>query len=454
MNIAYKNIAVLGLGKSGYSVYNYLLKTSIQVCAWDDNTEIVTKYAKQGFNILDYKLWNYEKLDAIVVSPGIALEFPKPHYVYEMSKKYNIPLICDVDIFLQQYKNIVKIGVSGTNGKSTTTALINHIFSLFKKNVVMGGNIGLPILDANIINTKYNTESYAVLELSSYQLDLINSYPLNCALMINIEEDHLDHHGNFANYVKAKNKIFLNQTSKDVAIVNNDCFHLCKNSLNKQNLILISNSKQNKSIYLQNDHLVDNYFENNKVMYNLNNLKYLKGEHNYYNIMFCYAVCRFYKLNVEQIFNYISSFRGMPHRQSFIKSYNNIDFINDSKATNVQSTYWALKAFDNIALILGGIEKIDNLDMLIELIKNKVFKVFLIGKSQELFANILSKNNILYEKCNTLDNATNQAYNFLLSINNNHKKTLLLSPACASFDQFKNFEHRGDSFIEFVNLIK
>jgi UDP-N-acetylmuramoylalanine--D-glutamate ligase len=169
--------------------------------------------------------------------------------------------------------------------------------------------------------------------------------------------------------------------------------------------------------------------------------------------MFAYAVCRFYNLNVEMIFKAIDSFKGMQHRQSLIVHYNNIDFINDSKATNVQSTYWALKAFDNIALILGGIEKVDNLDIIVELIKNKVLKVFLIGKSQELFAKILYKQNILYEKCNTLDNATKQAYNFLVSINNDKKKTLLLSPACASFDQFLNFEQRGDIFTSIVNSI-
>ena len=446
--------AILGLGKSGYSAYEYLEKQNCHLVAFDDNNNVLQSIAsKTNWNLSHYHNWAYEKLDAIVVSPGISLEFPNPHFVFHMANKYEIPLICDVDIFLNDFNRIKTIGITGTNGKSTTTALINHIFIYNKKHTIMGGNIGTPILNTINDDIKNEDNYFGILELSSYQLDLIHN-KIHCALMLNIENDHLDHHGNFDNYLKAKNRIFSNQNKDDWAILNNKYAKKSEQYLTDQSVILIGDCPMEKGIYIHNGKIYDNYFENNKYIYDVDNLFYLKGMHNHYNVMFAYATARVNNIaNIGEIFKAIESFKGLSHRQQIVASYNNILFVNDSKGTNQDSTYYALNAYDNIALILGGVPKSNDLNMLKNLLQKKVLKVFLIGQSQLMFSKILNDFHVEHELCDNLLNATNSAYDFLNTIKGGDEKTLLLSPACASFDQFPNFEERGNCFMDYVNSI-
>jgi len=299
-----------------------------------------------------------------------------------------------------------------------------------------------------------------ILELSSYQIDLMNKHHINCALMLNIQPDHLDHHGSFENYINAKKRLFLNQNKNDYAIINQECLHLCTDVLGNQNIIIIHNNYIDKGIYIKDSKLYDNYFANNEMILDFKSLNYLRGEHNFYNIAFAYATSRVYNINVKKIVEYILEFKGVKHRQTLVANVDNIKFINDSKATNPESTYYALKAFDNIALILGGKRKRDDLDILIPLMKKSVLKVFLIANRRtnketiEIFAKILEQNNIDYEISYVLYNAVYSAYDFL-SKHSAKSKTLLLSPACASMDQFNNFEHRGNIFSNIVKrLIK
>lgn len=492
MKYTYNNIAILGLGITGKSLYDYFLNSNVNMVIWDDNKEVRLKYQNNNNQVIHYKDWDFTKLEVIFVSPGIALEHPKQHFVLLEAKKFNIPLICDVEAFLDKYPTLPSVALTGTNGKSTTLGLIEHIFILNllsqtdanAKAPMAGGNIGMPIFSyanlldnngqlkdgfsgyqiTNLTQTPYQVSSFLhkdkinILELSSYQLELMHNHHINCALILNIQPDHLEHHGNFDNYIKAKKRILLNQTANDYAIINQSCLHQCEDALGDQKLIIIHNDYVKNGIYIKNNTLFDNYFANNKPVFDFTNLYYINGEHNYYNIAFAYAVAKIHHIDELKIQEYILSFKGLKHRQTLVNSFNNIKFINDSKATNPESTYYALNAFDNIALILGGIRKRDDLDILIPFLKDKVLKVFLIGnrrtnlKTIEIFKNILESNQIDYEISYILSKAIYHAYDFLNKLDIK-PKTLLLSPACASMDQFKNFEHRGDRFTKIVDKL-
>jgi UDP-N-acetylmuramoylalanine--D-glutamate ligase len=439
-----KNIGILGLGKTGLATYKFLSNYHVNLFAWDDNESVSETYKNKGYNIINIKDWDFKNLDFVIVSPGIPIDHPKKHIIREKSDEFNFEIICDIELFIRLNPNKKYIGITGTNGKSTTTALINHILVTNNYKSTVAGNIGIAIFDTDI--TKYD---YFILELSSYQLDLMKSHKLDCAMILNIQPDHLEHHGSLENYISAKNKIFHNQSKDNLAMFFQDYEIHSKQYITGKEL-LVCNMFVKSGIYYYEDALYDNFFEENKKILDFKSLIYLKGEHNQQNISFSYACCRFLGLKNNQIIEAISTFKGLLHRQTLVRKINNISFINDSKATNCESTEQALKAFENIYLILGGKRKTDNLDPILPYF-NKVIHTFLIGSSEDIFANILSKNLLPYTKCQTLDIAVKKAYE--MAKNNQNDSVVLLSPACASFDQFQNFEQRGDIFIQIVESL-
>ncbi|MDR0483848.1 MAG: UDP-N-acetylmuramoyl-L-alanine--D-glutamate ligase [Alphaproteobacteria bacterium] len=441
-----KKIAVLGAGKSGLSSYKHYKNLGYDVVIWDENPKAVESLEGE-YSFLSYEKWDYQNLDFIITSPGIALEHPKKHYVLEKSQEFNVKIYVDIELFIKENPQIKYIAVSGTNGKSTTTALIQHIFENAGKKCTYAGNIGIPVFDINPAMYEY-----IVLELSSYQIDLMNDIHFNCALLLNIQEDHLDHHGTFENYKQVKYRLFENQNFNDIAIVDSNLLKELQEAIPYSKIIPITTDKtlQGANILVDENHITDNYFSNNKNVVAYEDLLYLKGEHNYLNISFAYAVANFFNLAEEDIIKGILSFKGLKHRQNNLGRINNITFINDSKATNQESTLQALKAFSDIYLILGGIAKSANLDVILPYLK-QVKGIFLIGSSTPVFSKILQENKISFVVCKNLQDATLKAYETAVVKGTG---TVLLSPACSSFDEFKSFEHRGDTFVDIVKDIK
>ena len=445
-----KTIAILGLGKTGLSSYKFFKGKNYLVEAFDDNFETQSKYTNAGFNIVHFNNWNWNNIKYVIVSPGIALLHPTKHPMLVLAEQHKVEVICDIEAFMNLFPNKTYLGITGTNGKSTTVALLHHILSnTLNESVVMAGNIGIPIFDLN-----ENESNIIVLELSSYQLELMHHNKLLVASLLNIQNDHIEHHGTVENYINAKLNIFNNQASSDFAIVNHNVLPLLNKPLHAKTIV-VHNKKNDGSIYYENNKLFDNYFANNEQVLDFTETPYLQGNHNYENIAFAYATAMALvtslSLKQQNIMPHVKTFKGLAHRQSYVRIVENITFINDSKATNQESTLQALKTFNNIYLILGGQQKSNDLDLILPMF-GQVKHSFLIGASTHIFAKILTDNHLEFTVCTDLIDATFKAYSMAKN-KHNEQATVLLSPACASWDQFTSFEQRGEIFTNMVNKL-
>ncbi len=438
-----KKFIVYGLGFSGISAIKFLAKNN-EVIATDDNEKAIID-AQKKVNLSQVKFLKPDEIEydantTVSFAPGIPLYFPKRHKILE--KK--VDLACDIEVFYRNNSKNNFIGITGTNGKSTTTALTGFVLKELGIDVEVGGNIGVPCFDLPAEEKK----TY-VFEMSSYQLDLLSQTHFHIACLLNITPDHIDRHGSLAGYIEAKKRIFRNQNENDFALIDVDnensrtVFEELKNDKNfKAKLIPISTLKpQDSGIALIDGVLFDG----------INNLKtelkskFLKGKHNEQNMAFAYAVTMLgFKFEAAKIIETIKKFKGLRHRMQLLGEVNGIKFINDSKATNAESTEHALRAYDGIFLILGGKPKDGGIEILKPYFK-KLIKVYLIGEASEEFAKTLSAEQVDFEKCGNLENAFKKAF-FDAKNNSLSQKNILLSPACASFDQWKNFEERGDYF--------
>ena len=456
-------IIVYGLGISGLSTAKALNEKNFQVIATDDNQSAIDVNAQkyQNINFKNLEQISFDEKTVISFAPGIPLYFPKPHKILEICQKTQAKLACDIEIFYElNHKNNNFIGITGTNGKSTTTALTGYIFEKLTIPSKIGGNIGIACFDLPQNQSNFNY----ILEVSSYQLDLITNTRFNIACLLNITPDHIDRHGSFEGYITAKKRIFLNQNSQDFAIIDNDnsnslkVFEDLQNDKNfKANLVAISTKKIPQNGVAVIDKKVFVNLENQKFQFEINPI--LKGEHNRQNIACALAIIcchliknsQFSSQKIQQIIEIIEEFKGLKHRMQLIRKINEISFVNDSKATNAESTENALKAYENIFWIVGGKAKEGGIEGLKPYF-HKIKKAYLIGEASEDFAKILEKNSVNYEKCQTLKNAFDKSLIDAKS-SNLIEKNIILSPACASFDQWKNFEERGDFFCKLVNDI-
>ncbi len=475
-----KKFIVFGLGISGKAAIKYLLTNGFEVLAGDDNQSSITNLYQYLPDKLGNKLWqatknnltiiqninqiNWANFDYLILAAGIPLNYPQPHPIAAAALANKCQIICDVEALYLFNPQAKFIGITGTNGKSTTTALINHIFNCCQQKSATGGNIGVGALELpNLgLNSAY------IIEMSSYQLDLIKQTRFNFALLLNITPDHIERHQDFAGYIKAKKQIFANQKAGDFALINVDdqgsvmVFNQLKNDPNfKGKLIAISTKEIFSGGLTIIDHKIYNNLNQENQLIDLGEQRFLKGEHNSQNIAFAFAACFLFGLNPEKIVNAIKSFKGLKHRMQQVANIGKINFINDSKATNAKSSENALKCYDNIYWILGGVAKEGGIDGL-QPYFSKIKAAFLIGQASENFAQTFNQaaeqnpeNKVNYFKCETLEKAFELAYqmaNLQARINNSNINQLnvLLSPACASFDQWQNFEKRGDFFCQLV----
>lgn len=431
-----KNYGVVGFGNSGRASADFLKYRDANVFVFDDSG------SHGAYPVLTES--DLDKLDAMVVGPGIHLYWPQVHPYVQKAREHFIPIVTDMDIF-QRVSSGKNVCITGTNGKSTTTALVHHILKEAGKSVAIGGNFGPAILSLPL-DCDFN-----ILELSSYQLEGSNILGYDFSVLLNISSDHLDRHGGMSGYISAKQKVFANFHQNSYAVISVDdeyCRDISRylKKIHHPHLVEISgNHVPSDGIGWHNDALVD---DNIGVVCKNNPL--MEGEHNRQNIAASYAVCKNLGLGKPLFINGLMSFQSLEHRQQLVRTIDGIQYVNDSKATNCDSVEQALKRYSNVLWILGGQPKEDGIEKLTQYFC-KIRYALLIGEVAEKWAQILSGYGIKNEISKTLDAAIKRAHEIAESC---EAEVVLLSPACASFDQFKSFEERGEKFVKLVQDLK
>ena len=423
-----KNVGILGAGLSGLAAAKILLNSRANIYIFDDKKNKPSIIKKNNWS--NYKFWPWESLTTLVVSPGIPISATNQHDAIKLAIKNNVKIINEIDLFVETKPKARIIGITGTNGKSTTVALLFHILKFNKINCVIGGNFGFPACEIK----DPGKSGIIILELSSYQLDGAKNLSLEIASITNITPDHLDYHETFHKYKLCKLKIIKFLKSNGTFILN----------VNDKFLSGIIDSKIFKSINIIK-------VKNNEVGNYINNNDYLQGSHNNINGSIVISISKHLNITDEQIKYAIKHFKGLPHRMEPLHISNKLKIINDSKSTNGESTAAALQSFENIFWIVGGQPKLGGIGESKNFL-DRVSEVFLIGKSTCFFIKEISKfrQDLPLHNCLTLEKATKLALK--KSLKSNLKDyVILFSPSAASFDQFKNFEDRGNKFRAIVN---
>ena len=436
-----KKIFILGMARSGYEAALVLSR---------DNTVLVTDRKEQELSKVNELEKNNvqvvitenptdlldESYDYVVKNPGIKLD----HEVVIKANDLNIPVINEVEVAYHFLPNVKIIGITGSNGKTTTTTLTYEILKRANLPVHLGGNIGYPLCS---LVDKCKDGDILVLEISGHQLHDTKDFKTDIGVMTNLSEVHIDHFGSYDNYKYNKSLIFRGHTDKDIAILNkenNDVMEVTKNIQSKK---LYFSSKSIADACIRDDYI----YINDEEIINVFDIK-IKGMHNYENIMCALLVAKQFNVSNEVIKEVLSTFNGVPHRIEFVKNINGIEFYNDSKATNVKSTQIALNTFKNpTILILGGLDRGHSFEDLKDyLINTKAIVCY--GETKNRIKDFSDSVGI---DCYVVDNiveATKKSYELARS-----GDTVLLSPACASWDQFNCFEDRGNLFKETVDRL-
>jgi UDP-N-acetylmuramoylalanine--D-glutamate ligase len=444
-----KTVAVMGLGKSGASAARALLESGARVMAWDDKAEARSAAQAAGLPIVDLATADLDPLQMMVWSPGIPHTHPRPHPVAERARKLGIPLVCDIALLSMASPAARYIGITGTNGKSTTTTLVGHILATNGDATAIGGNLGTPALDLPSLGS----EGTYVLELSSYQIELLDRAGFDIALLLNLTPDHLSRHGSMEGYVAAKASLFARLRPGGVAIVSLDddfCRAIHDDLRQKKGAFTIPISVERRApggISAVDGMLVDDCDGLALPVFDLSSLPRLPGRHNWQNACAAYAVARAAGIGTAAICNGLRTYPGLAHRQEWIAMIDDVAYVNDSKATNADAVEKALVCYDKIYWILGGQAKEGGITSLVPHFP-RIAKAFLIGEASAEFAATLN-GKVVYETCQTLDVALAHARAAAVA-DGKAGAVVLLSPACASWDQFTSFEHRGEVFRQLV----
>ena len=408
-----KRYAVLGLARTGLSVVEYLWNSSASVVAWDDREE-AREQVQGKATLADPLEMDLSKFDGIVVSPGVPIN---RHPIAAKARDADVPLIGDIELFAQARAELPPhkvVGITGTNGKSTTTALIHHIIETAGIPARLGGNIGKPILGEQ----ELEEGGIYVLELSSYQIDLTFTLDCEVAILLNITPDHLDRYDGFEAYAASKARLFAMQSDKHAKII----------AIDDAPSQAIAAATSGAVMQISAGGCMDQ-----------SNWPTLQGPHNAQNAIAAMSAARRLGISEEAIEQGLRSFEGLPHRMERVADHDGVLFVNDSKATNPTSTAPALAAYPAIHWILGGRAKADDLDAC-EPYFGHIRAAYTIGETAEIFEKLL-KPRMPVRNCGTVRNAVQIAAKAARP-----GETVLLSPACASFDQYRDFEERGDDF--------
>jgi len=439
------SFVVLGLARSGLATVRALLAAGIDCAAWDDNEIPRAAAAAAGVRLVEPASVDWTTVTALVISPGIPSHLPKPHAMAVAAHAASKPIICDIELLARAQPTSRFVGITGTNGKSTTTALIGHILKNAGMACEVGGNIGRGALDL----APLGTGGVYVLELSSYQLELLATFRAHVAVWLNITHDHIDRHGDMAGYVAAKQHIFDRQQPGDCAVIGVD------DEYSRAAYARIAHRFRIGAVPVALDRPIAGGISFRAGMLvdadgysvDFSDVPTLPGDHNAQNAACAWATCRWLRVTREEIVAGLKCYPGLPHRQERVASVGNVIYVNDSKATNADATARALSSYRNIYWILGGQAKEGGVAPLAPWFE-RIRHAFLIGEATALFARQLD-GKVAFDRCGDLQSALDAAHALAqheAGKRNGGPAVVLLSPACASWDQWKSYEHRGDAF--------
>jgi len=444
-SFANRQVAVFGLGRSGMAAVRALKAGGAEVVAWDDKEGLRDSAMREGAVIAPWREWQWEKIAALVLSPGVPLTHPKPHDIVTHAKQAGVEVLGDIELFAREIDAAPIIAITGTNGKSTTTALIGHVLSACGFDAQVGGNIGKPALELAPPGPK----TIYVLEISSYQIDLAPGLKPDVAILSNITPDHIDRHGSMEGYIAVKAKL-LKQTAKSgLNIVGVDDSHsaaiftrLASNG--GPPCVPVSVGKVlGRGVFVLDAMLYDAQSSHAAKVMDLSLAVHLPGAHNWQNAALAYTAVKHFTKDARAIAASIADFPGLAHRIEDVGRIGKVRFINDSKATNADAAERALVCFSDIFWIAGGKPKEGGIAALAPHF-GRIKKAYLIGEAASAFAATL-EGKVAFQISETLDSAVASAAADAAR-DEARAPVVLLSPACASFDQFRDFEQRGDAF--------
>ena len=450
-------VGVFGLARSGLAAVRALREGGASVIAYDDRQQACQEAELVGAQIADFEDWPWDRIAALVLSPGVPLTHPLPHDIVVRAREAQVPIIGDIDLFGQVIDTLATdeegarrrppvAAITGTNGKSTTTALLGHLLQRTGLSAQIGGNIGKPVLE---LDPPIEASAY-VLEISSYQIDLTHNLKPKVAALLNITPDHLDRHGTLENYAAVKGRLLSMVGKSGTAVISVDDplserIFTDMWARNGRRIVPVSVGKAlGFGVFVLDGILYDGMGSPAVEVEDLRKIPSLQGEHNWQNAAIAYACAEALGREREHIARAMHSFPGLAHRMERLGDVQDVLFVNDSKATNAEAAARALAVYDPIFWIVGGVAKDGGIKTLKEYMP-RVAQAYLIGESAAVFAKDLDAWGVKYEICETLDRATRAAFDGAVASGHDNA-TVLLSPACASFDQYPNFEVRGDAF--------
>ena len=452
-----QKVAVFGLGGSGLATLEALAAGGARLFAYDDNPVSCEKAsAVDGVEIVDLRGADWSGFAALVLAPGVPLTHPEPHWSVKLAQEAGVEVIGDVELFCRQRResgiDCPLVAITGTNGKSTTTALVAHLLSEAGMDVQVGGNIGTPILALE----PFVDERIYVIEVSSYQIDLAPSIDPSVGLLLNISADHLDRHGDLSNYARIKARLVAASNLAVVGLDDRLTANVVSNlRLKGRPVVTISGFGNSRAMMAAPDGVLQSM--EGDFLFNLDQACALRGTHNAQNAAAAVAIARQFDVSPMTLTRGLISFGGLEHRMEEVGASGGLLFINDSKATNADAAARALASFRNIHWIAGGLAKEGGIASLVDYF-DRISHAYLIGDAASAFAATLESKGVAYSLCHHMDVALAKAVDTIkaeekegpdrLSL----EKVVLLSPACASFDQFPNFMARGDQFREAVQV--
>ena len=450
-NVKNTSYAILGLGRSGLSVAAALKASGARILCLDDNIDNLKIAEDLGFPCTVPDKINWNEIDVLMVSPGVPHHYPRPHIVVSAAIENGVAIDNDIGLFFRsvgsddwkKFESIPKIiAVTGSNGKSTTSALIYHILQFENRPSQLAGNIGKGVFELEPLTDGETV----ILELSSYQTEVANSLTPDVAVFTNFAPDHLERHGGIGGYYAAKKRLFTSGCP-DRSVIGVDEFEgellaqEVADHLHDDRIIRVSGSRKITNLgwtVFASKGFLSEYRRGKQIAsLDLRKCKYLKGSHNHQNACAAYAAVRTLGIGPRAVEKALKSFTGLAHRAQYVTEISGVVFINDSKATNVDSAMKSLETFSKVRWICGGEQKEEDISRLNNALTN-VEKAYVIGTNAAKFSSQIS---CKFEVCNTMDIAVKNAFN-----DAKDGETVLLAPAAASFDQYSSFEERGRAF--------
>ncbi len=444
-----RQVALFGLGGSGLATARALVAGGAEVTAWDDNPESVAKAKAENIAVADLRSADWSSFASFVLSPGVPLTHPKPHWTVDLARGAGVEIIGDIELFARERAALAPdaplIAITGTNGKSTTTALIAHIIAASGRDAQMGGNIGRAVMTLE----PPARDRFHVIECSSYQIDLAPSLRPTAGILLNLSPDHLDRHGNMQSYADVKERMVAGSGTAIIGVDDPFSSQIAER-MERAGKDVVRISKRlplTDGYYADGTYLMEAIGGRYSRVGYLDGIGSLRGQHNAQNALAAVAACLKVGLDLGEIQAGLESFPGLAHRMEQVGRRGRVLFVNDSKATNADASAPALATFPRIYWIAGGLPKEGGIETLRGFFP-RVAKAYLIGEAAPAFSATLG-DAVPYEISGTLDAALAHAAADAAE-DNAAEAVVLLSPACASFDQFRNFELRGDAFREAV----